>query len=81
MVRQVNTYGVVLVKLFRPISGDNNLYMRLLNDITHERRLKDCMARWIRKNELLSEACQELIFEYDQNEVLLRSYIPDFNIG
>ncbi|MCK0515422.1 diguanylate cyclase [Anaerobiospirillum sp. NML120448] len=55
-------------------SGDNNLYMCLLNDITRERRLKDRMARWIRKNELLSEACQELIFEYDQNEDRLERF-------
>lgn len=48
-------------------NGDHSLYMCMLNDITRERRLKDRMARWIRKNELLSEACQELIFEYDQN--------------
>lgn len=48
-------------------NGDHSLYMCMLNDITRERRLKDRMARWIRKNELLSEACQELIFEYDQS--------------
>lgn len=45
---------------------DMALFICLVSDITHEKHLKDRMELWIRKSALLSEACQELVFEYDQ---------------
>lgn len=43
------------------------LFLCLLKEITAEKKTKDRMERWIRKSEMLSEACQELVFEYDYN--------------
>lgn len=43
------------------------LFLCLIKEITAEKKTKDRMERWIRKSELLSEACQEMVFEYDFN--------------
>ena len=47
--------------------GTMSLFICLVSDITAEKHEKDRTERWIRKSALLSEACQELVFEYDYN--------------
>ena len=47
--------------------GSMSLFICLVSDITAEKHEKDRTERWIRKSALLSEACQELVFEYDYN--------------
>ena len=47
--------------------GTMSLFICLVRDITEEKHQKDRTERWIRKSALLSEACQELVFEYDYN--------------
>lgn len=59
---------------FLGIAGDKGLYMGMITDITEQKLLNDRMARWIRKNELLAEACQEMIFEYDQDDDVLERF-------
>ncbi len=44
-----------------------SLYLCLINDITREKKLQDRIERWVRKSAMLSEASQELVFEYDYN--------------
>ena len=47
--------------------GNMSLFICLVRDITADKHQKDRNERWIRKSALLSEACQELVFEYDYN--------------
>lgn len=54
--------------------GTMSLFICLVRDITEEKHQKDRTERWIRKSALLSEACQELVFEYDYNTDTLERF-------
>lgn len=55
-------------------AGGRALFLCMMEDITEDKKQKDKTELWIRKNELLSEACQEYIFEYDINTDTLERY-------